>query len=170
MPEAKNVTNSKSTKQRFFRDRRRKAGVVVLLMALVVWSCWLRSLLFSDYLMINSGTVIASSTPNDLALLVGPAALAQPWKFPTWLSVANGPPGPPRTDWTWQFCGFRYGHQMKGKAKSTTEHPDGRVTTTEVDYIAYDHVWVIPYWSITLPLTVVATYLLVIPSRKRTFN
>jgi hypothetical protein len=151
----------------FFRGWRRKAGCVLLLMALIVWSCWLRSLIVSDLVMLNQGTTIVRSAPNDLALLLSPAADGAEWSSPRWISITNGPLDPQPKDWTWQFCGFRYGHQLKGKATTTTTHPDGRVVTEEIEYIAHEHVWVIPYWSIANPLTVFSAYLILWKPRRR---
>lgn len=151
----------------FFRGWRRKAGCVALVMALVVWSCWLRSLIVCDILMMNDGTTIIQSAPNCLALLRSPAAGAAKWSPPTWFSMAIGSSGGPSPDWTWQFCGFCYGYQMKGTATTTTEYPNGRVVTTEVEYVAHEHAWVIPYWSIATPLTLLSAYLLLWKSRKQ---
>ena len=151
----------------FFHGWRRKAGCAALVLALVVWSGWVRSLIVSDLVIMNQGTMIISSTPNGLAMLRSPAAGAAEWTAPRWMSIPNGPPELRSRDWTWQFCGFRYGHEVKGTAKTTTTHPDGQVVTEEVEYIAYEHAWVIPYWSIAISLTLLAAYLILWKPRKR---
>jgi hypothetical protein len=151
----------------FFRGWRRKAGCVTLVMGLVVWSCWLRSLIASDFFLMNNGTTIITSGPNYLGLSRSPAASAAEWTAPTWFSVENGPPLAQSPDWTWQFCGFCYGYQLKGTAKTTTEHPDGRVVTEEVEYITHEHAWVIPYWSIAMPLTLLSAALILRKPRKQ---
>lgn len=152
----------------FFKGWRRKAGCVALMLGLLAWCGWVRSLMVSDLVIMNQGTMIIRSAPHGLALLRGPAAAGAEWTVPRWMSILNGPPGLQSPDWTWQFCGFRYGHQLKGQAKATTTLPDGRVITEEIEYIAHEHAWVIPYWSIAIPLALLSAFLLLWTPRKRT--
>ena len=103
----------------FFRGWRRKVGCVTLVMALAAWTLWLRSLIVMDLVIVNEGTMFLWWSPNDLAVVRTPGADIAAWRSPNWLSTAARPTELQFFDWTWQFCGFRYGYQLKGKSQAT---------------------------------------------------
>jgi hypothetical protein len=143
----------------FFRGWRRKAGLVTLVMACLVNVAWMRSQFGRDAYAIRRGNdyqVIATSrvgvlwnhkvVPENTQVIYDPG-----WEYSTYSE--NEPPDfrlhidVYQVDWRWRLCGFDFGeYRTKG----------------------INRYWVIPYWSISLPFTLLSAYLILWKPRKRT--
>ncbi|HEY4261229.1 MAG TPA: hypothetical protein VGM98_13775 [Schlesneria sp.] len=170
----------------FFYGWRRKMGVFTLMMACVLTGGWVRSLNSTDTVTIRSGAF----TYECLASIDGRLGWLRSTEeredsndpelgltFPKWKSTSfrSGPdasgqrfavtlpdsPGflvggsffeAPSIRWQWRWCGFGAGTVRLGWVVSSG---------WQIDFL------VIPYWSVALPLTVLATYLILWKSQKR---
>ena len=132
----------------YFKPWRRKFGVLTLLVACVFAAGWVRSLQIADILQVRLDTNVQS--------FGGYVVLATSWptfqtenpvrRYPIWITVAvrdcwltvtNDNLGP----WAFDAFGFRMRTQL---------HQIGAA-------VRY---YMVPYWSIVLPLTVLSAYLL----------
>ena len=142
----------------FFRGWRRKAGCVALVMALAVASAWARSYGTLDGIQVpdwhrqygivsmNGGIQAAMCVPVPIAnrlvaseWITGPVTDAQRADYWSTLDV----------EWRQKWCGFDFG--------AATDVPTG---------VRFSFA-VIPYWSTTIPLTLLSAYLLLWKPRKR---
>jgi len=138
----------------FFKGGRRKIGVVTLVMACVFAMAWFRSLFNDDVAQLYRG-----STHHQIQLCRGfvawasePMAIEEESNKQLGLMFSShsllGPNATMRDmrtwcEWTheWNACGFIFGEK--------------------------DHtiIWVIPLWSIVIPLTLLSAYLLLVKPR-----
>jgi hypothetical protein len=170
----------------FLHGWRRKAGVISLVLACLFTGAWVRSFKSTDTVTIRSGEFtyeclasidcrlgwLRSTEERDDSTdpEFGPT-------FPKWKSTSfrSGPdasgqrfavtlpdsPGflvgesffeAPSVRWKWRWCGFGAGTVRLGWVVSSG---------WQIDF------FVIPYWSVALPMTVVSAYLILGKPRKR---
>jgi hypothetical protein len=144
----------------FFKDWKRKLGAVSLVMALAVSSLWIRSLMSFEEVQFSyhkrslvfigqSGGLIwcgrlavkspaKSYRPPNLHWLSFP--VSSQWNFESFRMDY---------DWVWQLSGFGIGL--------------GKIVPTPIDQLV---IVVVPFWSIVLPLTLIAERLLLSESRR----
>jgi hypothetical protein len=135
----------------FFRGWRRKVGCVTLLMTLGFMAGWVRSLITMDeltvpgirathYLNSTDGTLGWWMRINDPNL--GPSFQTRRSNSSEWASVLE------QIDihWTFKWCGFGCGESHRNQLQ----------------------IWMMPYWSIVMPVTALSAYLLFVNSRKST--
>ena len=153
----------------FFRGWKRRVGVVTLLMACGFMAGWVRSGMVDDWIMININAnrvrfrlSSANSRINILRWTPEKGPL-----FSNGINTASKDRNPltgrgfrakfdfwdefiveRRFDW----AGFHFGSGM-----NRSWHGDKRIT-----------IWLIPYWSIVLPLTALAAFLLLSKPRQST--
>ena len=153
----------------FFRGWKRKVGLLTLLMALTLMGAWIRSLRICDtyYFTHNHSVVTFRSVDRWVGCRIG----WHPERIPLWYSpvdigddengwtsrggsdrmgdtIADGKWSWPRpvwngvnVHWNWELAGFRF------------------YSATVVDPETLN-IYCIPYWSLVLPLTAFAAYLL----------
>ena len=137
----------------FFKGWRRKAGVVTLVVACAAATGWVRSLRTMDELTIpgNRATHYLNSTDGTVGWWMRNDDPNVRFSFQTRRSDSN--------DWAivleqvhilWKFewCGFGCGESHRSRLR----------------------IWMIPYWSIVLPLTLLSAYLLLskrLPVKRR---
>ena len=151
----------------FFHGWRRKVGCVTLLIACALAGMWMRSLVYSDSVLLNRGVLandFASSFQGGIKwvrsldpLIQSPAVpqiVAPRFQFSTTFRYDTDETlmpvfGGDVIEWRshWQGAGFHFG--------------TGRVSGYQFT------VAVAPYWFVTMLLTLMSAYLLLIPSRKR---
>ena len=157
----------------FFRGWRRKIGVVTLMMALVLMGGWVRSMSVEDVLKFPSAEGFCFCTFEHERIswgeLTGPdseitAKRLTQWKWLSGRIDLHSGIGPTNTsdhkfyyyehDWKWDLCGFYF---AEGHGKLTGPCPSTRL-----------RLYVIPYWSIVIPLTLISLWLLLSKSRTST--
>ena len=142
----------------FFHGWRRKAGVVLLVMALAFFGVWMRSYFFCDEV----------SFPSDASALCFDSVRGgfnwyrltpcQTGSGVQWNSFnlarmnATGTWSTTNVDWRWDFGGFSFG---VGTLKS-----DAPKTQIEL--------WHFPFWALVLPPTLLSAYLILWKPQKRT--
>ena len=139
----------------FFKGRRRKAGVVTLMMALWFMGGWLRSeggystttIFDSSYQWVSfdGNLYLGRLTPNSgHPIFVGIGGHAEPpFIVDPWSQVDS--------IWRREFAGFQIG-------EGTSIH----VPSIKIQ------IGIVPYWSIVLPLTLISAFLLLTKPRKST--
>ena len=140
----------------FFKGWRRKIGVVTLLMALVLMIGWVRSHTIQDELLIRIGNRFEysfRSSPYGLQWsgrrsngFQPPTDGSEGIKYEIWRFIALDQY--PNLfwferEWQWDFFGFHFGEG-----------------TNPVLPRYREHYWMVPYWSITIPLTLLSCWLL----------
>ena len=144
----------------FFKPWRRKIGVVTLSMALVATVGWVRSLSRSDVFSIPSAehqSEILHSGGNFIAWVsyfrdhpsnepIFPEWNTFPYSEKNKIRNAHETAG---INWNWRVLGFGYGTlETKNKTRVTFR--------------------IVPYWSVTIPLTLISFWLLLSKSRQST--
>ena len=140
----------------FFRQRRRKVGLVTLVMACTLMAGWLRSMTVCDIVSFASG----SGTTASLALWDG---------FLIWgenNNASNPPPDFPEWETeSSQFMrevfieeGLKIHWRWYGLGTCQHQNPDGSI----------DKISLVPDWEFVAPLTVVSAFLLL--SKPRNSN
>lgn len=143
----------------FFHGWRRKIGCVTLVMALVFVVGWIRNLVVMDVLLVPSGShsmehcvsvdhvFVWGRVRKAAANAVIPYpdfATDAPRSLDSFLEGANL-----RCNWRW--CGFAAGELNVSSADR------------------FNHtMWIIPYWSLVIPLTALSGYLILSKPRKQT--
>ena len=151
----------------FFRSWRRKVGVVTLAMACVFMVVWVRSELTYDSVFVNRGKVSYRILTHDSAFtFLRFQSTSREFAFdplPVWTSTDFGDrkrmPFDDMQgmdiDWRVDCFGFHFG---AGLSKDRLKlEPD-----------AYLNIAVVPYWSITIPLTLISLWLLLFKPRSST--
>lgn len=145
----------------FFKGGRRKAGCVALVMALAVFGVWMRGYGVSDafsfgvdeagnnHWLNSSRDGIRWERYSGAGGVIGwkqfpvpQSGTVFPVDDPEWLSICA-------VDWRVRSCGFDFG-EWRSKQKDAFR----------CDY------WLIPYWSLVLPLTLLSAYLILWKPRK----
>ncbi|MBS0201956.1 MAG: hypothetical protein JSS49_03590 [Planctomycetes bacterium] len=142
-----------------FHGWRRKAGCGTLVMALAVMSGWIRSGSIRDQVIFPYADFETVSLISfDRSLLWGrhhDERFKSTIKLPV---CANSPLGTTfvsffdnesGVEWYWQWCGFGVG-EVRHK--------------TMRDLLKF---WIIPYWSIVSPLTLLSAYLILWPGKRK---
>lgn len=143
----------------FFHGWRRKIGCLALVMALVFVVGWIRSLVVMDVLLVPSGThTMEHCVSIDHAFVWGRVRRSDsksvipypvftteaPRSLDSFLERANL-----RCDWR----GFGFGA--------------GELNVTSADRLNHT-MWIIPYWSLVVPLVALSGYLILSKPRKQT--
>lgn len=141
----------------FFHGWRRKAGLVTLVMALILAVAWMRSYFFNDEVLVPRGqsTYFLDSaharigwgrtTPSH------PSARTELHSFNmTKMNVLDSRESCD-LQVCWRWAGFRF-------ELGTLRHQASRI---EIE------TWMVPYWSLVLPLTLLSAYLILWNPRKR---
>lgn len=149
----------------FFQGWRRKAGVVILVMALALMVGWLRSLIVADYFIYTVKHTSEEHCNNVVCSLRGTIGLNQHCldlrpniqtmhlahhRFPFWHTETASPLDLSRFKCRWRYCGFEM-YDFPGGV-------DDQLTGTQ---------YFVPYWSLILPLILLSCYLLLGTPRKR---
>jgi hypothetical protein len=143
----------------YFRPWRRKMGVLTLLMALVFMAGWVRSNFVSDnisssvcrnrFLSLSSSleTLLVATIVTDIPDLV---AQGPQWHTDTPKSTDIKPLDDPEVECKWRCCQFGYGELSRKEFDENLQ----REFSFDVAMTPF------PYWFITIPLTLLSTYLL----------
>lgn len=145
----------------FFNGWRRKAGCVVLVLAIVLWCVWVRSLTGLDVTVFNNATMALASTPNTMGLITVNEGETVGISY-----FYENPQFYENTEWSWRCYGFGVG-QLKRAVLMAHIAADGTIVRHDIPPAIFANLYMIPYWSVVLPLTFASGYLLLIPSRKR---
>ena len=143
----------------FFNGWQRKAGLALLVMALLVLSGWYRSHRFKDVISIYSddNTVhwLVSSTDELRWIRLhsfhhAPIGTSRNcWRtYPVTPSPLNRFAGL-HTHWHWGMVGFHFGEFDSGSPP-----------------IDRRGVWIVPYWALVLPLTLLSACLILVKPQK----
>ena len=123
----------------FFNGCRRKAGCVALVMALAMMGMWLRSMTVFDVVNISR------------------------WEQQCQIASARGM----IFSAVWHETNPSYRRNDWGQLDlSKMDDPNVAIQLAIDSWGSYD--WLIPYWSITIPLTLLSAYLILWKPRKRT--
>jgi len=163
----------------FFKGWRWKVGVVMLGIALLFLGAWIRSLSFLDRIDLRwapdySATESLLSMDGCLGWIEGfeqtvpfdPGSEARAssklvMRVPEWVTYnrhgrsqlpADSSCGSPIANWCWRWCRFGI----------CTE--DGTLAGGSFCRMRY---WLVPYWSIVIPLTLLSAYLLLARPRRK---
>jgi hypothetical protein len=125
----------------FFHGWRRKVGVVTLVMAVVVFGAWMRSLMVQDtfflgssFINVSGGMIAQQAWVTDQVYPVDIPKIAS--SDPHAVLVVIGDVGP----------------------EMVIGNP----------YLRLETMWAIPYWSLVLPLTLLSAYFILWKPRTRT--
>lgn len=141
----------------FFNGWRRKAGCVVLVLAIMLWCGWVRSLSGLDVAVFNSATMAFASTPNSMGLITANEGetVGIPYFY-------ENPQFYEATEWSWRCCGFGVG-RLKHAVLMAHIAVDGTIVHHNLPPASFANLYTVPYWSLVLPLTFASTYLLLVP-------
>lgn len=134
----------------FFHGWRRKAGIFTLVMACVVMAGWLRSLFVFDLVGIHFGALHSlgiESKRQSLCVTWSEDTPAITTKTIIWLTL------PPSIEGTDLPDDYKIG-EFAWLINMDDEHPHGIIVAA-------------PYWSVTIPLTILSAYLILWRPRKR---
>lgn len=124
----------------YFKGWKRKAGCVTLVVACSLAAGWMRSFTICDYFHLPARRDIASATGSFLLIT---SAGYEGDRRSVWATVDSKQLSEEMNSakWVWQFAGFGRG-------------------AIHISYVFSAFIWRIPYWSITLPLTLISAWLL----------
>ena len=146
----------------FFKGWRRKAGCVTLVMACMLMAGWVRSLIIRDEITVH-GSPRQTGVSMDGFVTWSRFAPDAIKTEVTWTAkeitsqVRKESRRHGSYDWKWECCGFLFGTIT---TKSTWWSRGIEFTNTE-DY------WQVPYWSATVPLTLLSGFLILWKPRKK---
>ena len=133
----------------FFCGWRRKAGCVTLALALTLMALWLRSIHTKDVVKLISldewqSTLLSLEGSLVLNTFQGATHPPMDQGLPRWLAfrIDGSEMNSPELIWIWRWFGFGL-----------------------ISHSPHSTKWVIPYWSIVLPLTTLSGSLLMSKSR-----
>ena len=144
----------------FFRGWRRKVGVVTLLMACVLMAGWIRSLTHFEGVSLPVERMpnhFFVSWDSSLVWLTENAGVTGPYprfKSRSITGVDDRIFESPHFQWRWKYCGF-------GSGVGVDEIKVG-------NRIEQNTLTVVPYWSVTIPLTLITAFLLLSKPRQST--
>lgn len=158
----------------FFKGWRRNAGYGLLVVACAMTGMWMRSRIMRDELRIPGLEGQVESALNSIRwsrtveLKGEPRSKNIPAKSLNLSSerihtfeTLGGRAIPDDCDImpaTWQFCGISYAHA----ATPWTYGPFGRGVLLRL--------WIVPYWTVVLPLTLLSAFLILWKPRKRSLS
>jgi hypothetical protein len=136
---------------------KRKIGCVALAMACVLMAGWVRSHSVHDVLSIHSGSHTSESLNSVKCVLVWQRSQFDDEKRTSILPEWNTYPFHSETKWfdetgmvwRWQSCGFGFG-----------ELPSDLIEGVQAKFFFF------PYWSVTVPLTLISVWLLLLKAGK----
>ena len=152
----------------FFNGWRRKAGLVTLAMACVLAGGWMRSYVIEDEFIWRSQTLayflksangrINYETNSNESVVKDVYSLAFPTGWRRWPGVLYEPADPSDepgdifddlvVESRWRWGGFDFG------------------TAVSSFFSMRLSIWIVPYWSLVLPLTLLSAWLILIKPRK----
>ena len=138
----------------FFKPWRRKVGCVTLAMACVFMAGWVRSRTANDYVLIptNSAGYFVGADSHGLCWIQ-----SQNLDFPDFWYVVQGP------GVSFEF-NAAYQRPLDHNAAATCSQWLGfqiiQINSNILGPRSRELKWVLPYWSIVLPLTLLSAYLL----------
>ena len=144
----------------FFRGWRRKIGIMTLVMACVFSVGWVRSVHVKDEFSLRRNANITHHLISSSSRLGWKTvSIDDPQSIQFVINLFFSKPAgeydffrAPNPDWKWrtEFCGFEFGQFIpKGPPWS-------------------ESIWLVPYWSITVPLTLLSAFLLLSKPRQST--
>ena len=156
----------------FFKPWRRRFGLVTLAMACMFMAAWVRSMSVEDVLKFPTAEgfrFFCTSEHERISWgkMTGPESERSDKRVTRWKCLSgridlHSGIDPTNTsdhkfyhyehDWKWDWCGFYF---AEGHGKLTGPCPSTRL-----------RLYVIPYWSIVIPLTVISFWLLLSKPRK----
>lgn len=143
----------------FFRGWRRKSGCITLGLALALMGMWVRSRIFEDKMIwVWRGTAhLLNSEDGGISwtAYIGPSNTRELFWYGSspikndshhgWWQAKEEC----ETQWEFQFSGFSFGTATKGSFNQLAKY------------------WLIPYWILVFPLTLLSACLLLWKPRKR---
>ncbi len=144
-----------------FHGWRRKIGLMTLAMACVLMAGWVRSHSVHDLLSIHSGRHTTESLSSVKSVLVWQRSQFSDAEYMTTRPEWTTYPFHSETKWfdetgmvwRWQLCGFGFG-----------ELPSDLIEGVQARY------FFVPYWSVTVPLTLTSVWLLLLKAGKSNSN
>lgn len=145
----------------FFRGWRRKLGCVLLTISLASMGGWIRSLSLQDQIIVarhdsvqfftsmNGALVWSRSSPYYLSASIR-------WSSKEFNKAMLDSWYGAEVRWKWQRFGFDF-----GAGSYTDKSSVGGVFTRRVE------LWQVPYWAVTVPLTLISSYLILGKPRKK---
>ena len=136
----------------FFQGWRRKAGLTTLAMALLLFTAWMRSYVFRDRVFFPGQQYCQTITSHGGSILwdqwLNPGKFdSLPIEFTSFKDLFTDcyPGEDIEVEWRMDWAGFAF-----GKANPIS------------DRMAW---WIVPYWALVLPLTLLSAWLLLIKPR-----
>ena len=141
----------------FFHGWRRKVGCVTLVMALVVFGAWMRSHHRFDCVFIHAPAATHAMKSEDGRVCW---TRMEPNSSPIWMTWESEKASEWQTVefYRQSYCGFTFGTELS--AVVSVRAGEG-FTQHRWDF------WVVPYWAIVMPLTLLSAYLIVWTPRPR---
>lgn len=142
-----------------FHGWRRNLGCVVLVGALALTLAWIRSYFFNDEILIPYGQSVYFASSIHARIGCGRQTPSHTSARAEWnsfnMTKMNVQDSRETCDLQtgWRWAGFRY-------ESGTLKHQPSRI---EIE------TWMVPYWSLALPLTLLAAYLILLKPRKQPF-
>lgn len=141
----------------YLKSIRLKISVLTLLMACVFAVGCVRSRIINDFISFDTvcSECVIESNIHGIMLVVLPLPTRASYTasiWPTWCTTQSSAEGYPAPE-EWDFVS-RYDDWI-GIKNMRRQFPDGDEST----------VWIVPYWSIVIPLTLLSAYLVLSKSR-----
>lgn len=146
----------------FFKGRRRKVGVATLVLACALTGAWLRSLIIRDEITVHGNPRHTGVSMDGFVTWSRFAPDGTEIEL-TWTAkeitpkVRNECRRHGTYDWKWEYSGFLFG------TMTTELHWWSRGMTFTIT----EHYWQVPYWSLSVPLTLLSAYLILWQPRQR---
>jgi len=155
----------------FFKGWRRKAGCVVLVMACLLATAWMRSHVTRDVFHICSrDPVLYVASVDGAILLVKNSFIGKGHIAPTQVVKDEHDYWEPweiRWHWRSEWCGFLFGSGVKSLPLDKIPPEERRWVIDNPIKDRRVDVWIIPHWSVVLPLTILSAYLLLWKPRSK---
>ena len=136
----------------FFRGWRRKVGCVTLSLACMAMGAWIRSLVVKDEISVRKNVGITTHFISNRSRLGWKSVtIDDPLSTNFTINFYFAKPAKEddfyrghdvRWKWRWRCCGFEFGRFT----------PNGPRWAEDI--------WIVPYWSIVTPLTLISAFLL----------
>jgi hypothetical protein len=141
----------------FFKGWRRRSGIVMLALASLFATGWVRSYVFDDYILRDGrdDIIIVESVSGGISwernTHDAPSQTDIGWEYHS-IDAKSEVYGDKydgcTVHWRWRWAGFDFGE---------LHHPFFQMTIVE---------WTIPYWAVTAPLTIISAWLILGKPRK----
>jgi hypothetical protein len=137
----------------YLRGWRRKAGCVMFVIVLALVAGWARSRSTADQLCFMSGWANLGSLHNSIRFVTVPNPEPELPPLHCACRASECAMDNPRMKWRFRICGFGIGDlpydPLQLRPMGAEPHDPGTITW-----------YIVPYWSLVLPLTVLSTLLL----------